>query len=226
LVSGRKGAPKLMWDGMDVRGGGRLDVRLGVSDSLFSDSQVPREMDRARDGPCESGVVAAVERGDAGFSTCWKCIALTAISGDFILSSRMSAGTPMGLAENRLRFPLSLRGDARGVAGAQADVRCVSLPLIGLRAASPAMTAFLIARAFAEAGSSDRRSPPARPYTTPSRSMGRVFRPHSPISSQRGPFATMCVGNIRAADQINDHPGRGRAIWCAWPPMLVDPAFG
>ena len=60
-------------------GAGRLGRAVGLADSLF-----PRQPGAARDGPrrdgCgQGGVRAAAERGEPAASTCWSCMAPTAI---------------------------------------------------------------------------------------------------------------------------------------------------
>src|SRR6201989_2493741 len=62
--AGRKGATKLMWDGIDrpLEQGG-WDVISASPIPYFLDSQVPREMDRAAMDAVKQALVAAAERG-------------------------------------------------------------------------------------------------------------------------------------------------------------------
>src|SRR6202008_857958 len=62
--AGRKGATKLMWEGMDrpLEEGG-WDVVSASPIPYFPDSQVPRELDRAAMDRIKGEFVAAVERG-------------------------------------------------------------------------------------------------------------------------------------------------------------------
>src|ERR1700693_1428863 len=64
--AGRKGATKLMWDGMDrpLEQGG-WDVMSASPIPYFPDSQVPREMDRAAMDRVKADFVAAAARGEA-----------------------------------------------------------------------------------------------------------------------------------------------------------------
>src|SRR5256886_2051370 len=64
--AGRKGATKLMWDGMDrpLEQGG-WDVLSASPIPYFPDSQIPREMDRAAMDRVKAEFVAAAQRGDA-----------------------------------------------------------------------------------------------------------------------------------------------------------------
>ena len=79
--AGRKGATKLMWEGMDrpLEQGG-WDTISASPIPYFPDSQVPREMDRAAMDARQGGVR---RRGPArrapAASTCWSCTAPTAI---------------------------------------------------------------------------------------------------------------------------------------------------
>src|SRR5215470_3987146 len=63
--AGRKGATRLMWDGMDrpLEEGG-WDVISASPIPYFPDSQVPREMDRAAMDAVKTAFVAAAERGE------------------------------------------------------------------------------------------------------------------------------------------------------------------
>ncbi|WP_245326766.1 FAD-dependent monooxygenase, partial [Bradyrhizobium sacchari] len=63
--AGRKGATKLMWDGMDrpLEEGG-WDVISASPLPYFPDSQVPRELDRAGMNAVRDSFVAAAERGE------------------------------------------------------------------------------------------------------------------------------------------------------------------
>ena len=124
--AGRKGATKLMWDGMDrpLEQGG-WDTISASPLPYFPDSQVPREMDRAAMDRVKQEFVAAALRGEAcGFDM----LELHCAHG-YLLASFISPLT--NSAHRRIwrlaRQPAALsagsvRGDARGMAGAQADV--------------------------------------------------------------------------------------------------------
>src|SRR6202012_339473 len=62
--AGRKGATKLMWDGIDrPLAEGAWDVVSASALPYFPDSQVPRELDRAAMDAIKAEFVAATERG-------------------------------------------------------------------------------------------------------------------------------------------------------------------
>ena len=124
--AGRKGATKLMWDGMDrpLEQGG-WDVLSASPIPYFPDSQVPREMDRAAMDAVKAAFVAAAERGErCGFDM----LELHCAHG-YLLASFIS---PLTNQRTRRLWRLarqspalsarSVRGVARGLAGAQADV--------------------------------------------------------------------------------------------------------
>ena len=124
--AGRKGATKLMWDGMDrPLEAGRLGRDLGVADSLFS-----RQPGAARDGPRRDG------RGEGGVRSGRRARrSLRLRHAGAALRPRLSA-RELHLAAHQpahrrlwrlARGPPALsagsvRGVAGGVAGAQADV--------------------------------------------------------------------------------------------------------
>src|ERR1700760_2278748 len=109
--AGRKGATKLMWDGIDrpLEQGG-WDVISASPIPYFPDSQVPREMDRAAMDAVKSAFVAASERGErCGFDM----LELHCAHG-YLLASFISPLTNKrtdeygGSLDNRLRFPLEV----------------------------------------------------------------------------------------------------------------------
>ena len=124
--AGRKGATRLMWDGMDrPLEAGRLGCDLGVADSLFS-----RQPGAARDGPCRDGCgegrVRSGRRARRSLRLRHAGAALRPrlSAREFHLAAhqpahrclwRLARGPPALSAG-------SVRGVAGGLAGAQADV--------------------------------------------------------------------------------------------------------
>lgn len=228
--AGRKGATKLMWDGMDrpLEEGG-WEVFSASPLPYFPDSQVPRELDRAGMGAVRDSFVAAAERGErCGFDM----LELHCAHG-YLLASFISPLTNSrtdeygGSLENRLRFPLEIFGALRAV---WPKHKPMSVRISATDWADGGITgddAVAIARAFAEAGvdlvdvSTGQTVRDAQPV------YGRMFQ--TPFSDQvrnEARVATMCVGNITTADQANTILAAGRADLVALGrPHLVDPFF-
>lgn len=228
--AGRKGATKLMWDGMDrpLEEGG-WEVFSASPLPYFPDSQVPRELDRAGMSTVRDSFVAAAERGErCGFDM----LELHCAHG-YLLASFISPLTNTrtdeygGSLENRLRFPLEIFETLRA---AWPSHKPMSVRISATDWAEGGITgddAVAIARAFAEAGvdlvdvSTGQTVRDAEPI------YGRMFQ--TPFSDQvrnEARVATMCVGNITTADQANTILAAGRADLVALGrPHLVDPFF-
>jgi len=228
--AGRKGATKLMWDGMDrPLADGGWEVISASPIPYFPDSQVPREMDRAAMDAVKAAFVAAAERGErCGFDM----LELHCAHG-YLLASFISPLTNTrtdaygGSLANRLRYPLEIFEALRVAWPAH---KPMSVRISATDWAEGGITgddAVLVARAFAEAGvdlvdvSTGQTVRDARPI------YGRMFQ--TPFSDQvrnEARVATMCVGNITAADQVNTILAAGRADLVALGrPHLVDPSF-
>lgn len=228
--AGRKGATRLMWDGMDrpLEEGG-WDVVSASPLPYFPDSQVPRELDRAAMSAVRDAFVAAAERGErCGFDM----LELHCAHG-YLLASFISPLTNTrtdeygGSLENRLRFPLEVFEALRAVWPSH---KPMSVRISATDWADGGVTgddAVAIARAFAEAGvdlvdvSTGQTVRDAQPV------YGRMFQ--TPFSDQvrnEARVATMCVGNITTADQANTILAAGRADLVALGrPHLIDPFF-
>jgi anthraniloyl-CoA monooxygenase len=228
--AGRKGATKLMWEGIDEPledGGWPLIAPSRLP--YFPHSQVPREMTRADMDAVIADFVQAAERGiRAGFDM----LELHCAHG-YLLASFVSPLTNVrkdqygGSLENRLRFPLEVFAALRRVwpADKPMSVRISATDWKdgGLTGAE----AVEVARAFAAAGcdlidvSTGQTVPDAEPV------YGRMYQ--TPFSDQirnEAGLATMCVGTITTADQVNTIIAAGRADLVALArPHLVDPAF-
>jgi anthraniloyl-CoA monooxygenase len=228
--AGRKGATKLMWDGMDrpLEQGG-WDVVSASPIPYFPDSQVPRELDRAAMDRIRGEFVAAAERGvRCGFDM----LELHCAHG-YLLASFISPLTNQrtdeygGSLQNRMRFPLEVFEAMRAAWPAH---KPMSVRISATDWAEGGITgddAVAIARAFAEAGvdlvdvSTGQTVRDSQPV------YGRMFQ--TPFSDQvrnEARVATMCVGNITTADQVNTILAAGRADLVALArPHLVDPSF-
>src|SRR5437868_5648290 len=228
--AGRKGATKLMWDGMDrpLEEGG-WDVVSASPIPYFPDSQVPREMDRRAMDAVKAEFVQAAVRGErCGFDM----LELHCAHG-YLLASFISPLTNNrkdeygGSLENRLRFPLEVFEAMRAAWPAH---KPMSVRISATDWAEGGITgddAVAIARAFAEVGvdlvdvSTGQTVRDAQPV------YGRMFQ--TPFSDQvrnEAHVATMCVGNITTADQVNTILAAGRADLVALGrPHLIDPSF-
>ena len=228
--SGRKGATKLMWEGMDrPLDEGAWDICSASPIPYFPDSQMPREVTRADMDLIKQQFVDAAQRGErAGFDM----LELHCAHG-YLMASFLSPLTNRrtddygGSLENRLRFPLEIFDAMREVWPAH---KPMSVRISATDWAEGGVTgddAVEIARAFAEHGvdlvdvSTGQTVREARPI------YGRMFQ--TPFSDQvrnEARVATMCVGNITAADQVNTILAAGRADLVALGrPHLVDPTF-
>lgn len=228
--AGRKGATKLMWDGIDrpLEEGG-WDVVSASPLPYFPDSQVPRELDRAGMSAMRDAFVAAAERGErCGFDM----LELHCAHG-YLLASFISPLTNTrndeygGSLENRLRFPLEIFEALRAVWPSHKPMSVRISATDWVDGGINGDDAVAIARAFAEAGvdlvdvSTGQTVRDAQPV------YGRMFQ--TPFSDQvrnEARVATMCVGNITTADQANTILAAGRADLVALGrPHLVDPFF-
>jgi anthraniloyl-CoA monooxygenase len=228
--AGRKGATKLMWEGMDQplpRDGWPIMAASALP--YYPHSQVPREMTRADMDRVIAEFVQAAVRGErAGFDM----LELHAAHG-YLLASFISPLTNKrgdeygGTLENRLRFPLEV---FRALRKAWPDGKPMSVRISATDWTDGGLTgddAVEVARAFADAGcdlidvSTGQTVPEAQPV------YGRMFQ--TPFSDQirnDAGLATMCVGAITSADQVNTIVASGRADLVALArPHLIDPAF-
>src|ERR1044072_4720656 len=108
---GRKGATKLMWDGMDQPlPEGAWPVMSASPLPYYSHSQVPHEMTRADMDKVLADFVQAVQRGDrAGFDMAELHCAHGYLLASFISPLTNTRTDPYGGSlENRLRFPLEV----------------------------------------------------------------------------------------------------------------------
>jgi anthraniloyl-CoA monooxygenase len=228
--AGRKGATRLMWEGMDQPlEQGAWPVISASALPYYPHSQVPRAMTRADMDQVIADFVQAVERGNrAGFD-----MAELHCAHGYLLASFISPLTNTrtdqygGSLENRLRFPLEV---FRAMRKAWPDEKPMSVRISATDWKEGGLTgddAVEVARAFAEAGcdlidvSTGQTVHDAEPL------FGRMFQ--TPFSDQirnEAGLATMCVGAITSADQVNTIVAAGRADLVALArPHLVDPFF-
>ncbi len=228
--AGRKGATRLMWEGIDEPlEDGAWPIISASPLPYYPHSAVPREMTRADMDRVIADYVAATGRAErAGFDM----VELHAAHG-YLLASFISPLTNArtdqyaGSLENRLRFPLEVFSAMRTV---WPHEKPMSVRISATDWVDGGLTgddAVEVARAFAAAGcdlidvSTGQTVSDAQPV------FGRMFQ--TPFSDQirnEARLATMCVGAITTADQVNTIVAAGRADLVALArPHLVDPYF-
>jgi anthraniloyl-CoA monooxygenase len=228
--AGRKGATKLMWDGMDrPLAEGAWPVVSASPLPYYPDSQVPAELDEAGMARIVAEFVSATERGiRCGFDMLELHCAHGYLLASFLspLTNRRTDGYG-GAIENRLKFPLRV---FRAMRDAWPREKPMSVRISATDWAEGGISeadSIAMARAFAEAGvdlvdvSTGQTSPASRPV------YGRMFQtPFSDAIRNEAEVRTMCVGNITSADQMNTILAAGRADLVALGrPHLADPSF-
>ena len=218
--SGRKGATKLMWEGMDqpleqgtwpVCGPSPLPYAAGVS-------QIPRELPAAEMRQILDQFVAATRAADrAGFDL----VELHCAHG-YLLSSFISPVTNQrtdsygGSLDGRLRYPLEVFAAMRAVwpDGKPMTVRISACDWVpgGLTGAD----AVQVARAFAAAGADavDVSTGQVTPDEQPA--FGRSYQtPFADAIRNQVDIPTIAVGVISSYDDVNSLILAGRADLCA-----------
>ena len=228
--AGRKAATKLMWEGMDrPLDAGAWPIMAPSALPYYPESQTPRAMTRADMDVVRDDFVAATRRAAAaGFDMLELHCAHGYLIGSFISPlTNQRQDEYGGDLDGRLRFPLEVFDAMR--AAWPAD-RPMSVRISATDWADGGITAddsVQIARGFTRHGcdlidvSTGQTVADAEPV------YGRMFQ--TPFSDQirnDGGIATMCVGNITSADQVNTILAAGRADLVALGrPHLADPYF-
>ncbi len=228
--AGRKGATKLMWDGMDQPlERGAWPILSASPTPYYPHSQVPREMTRADMDRVREEFVAAARRGIAcGFDL----LELHCAHG-YLLASFLSPLTNRrsdeygGSVGNRLRFPLEVFAALRA---AWPEDRPMSVRLSATDWADGGITdadTLAIARAFRDAGCDLIDVSTGQTVADAAPQYGRMFQlPWADMIRNEGGMAVMCVGSITSPDQVNTIIAAGRADLVALGrPHLVEPSF-
>ncbi|PZW42166.1 anthraniloyl-CoA monooxygenase [Humitalea rosea] len=228
--AGRKGATKLMWDGMDrPLEQGAWPILAASAIPYYPDSQIPRAMTREDMDRITGDFVAATRRGIAcGFDM----LELHCAHG-YLLASLLSPLTNHrdddygGSIENRLRYPLEVFAAMRAEWPRE---RPMSVRISATDWADGGITdaeTLAIARAFAAAGVDLMDVSTGQTVADAAPLYGRMFQvPWADMIRNEAGIATMCVGSITSADQVNTILAAGRADLVALArPHLADPAF-
>jgi anthraniloyl-CoA monooxygenase len=228
--AGRKGATRLIWDGMDEpleEGAWPLIAASAVP--YYPHSKVPRAMTRADMDQVRDDFVRAAIRADrAGFD-----MAELHCGHGYLLASFISPLTNRrdddygGSLENRLRYPLEVFAAMRAVWPA-AKPMSVRISATDWKAGGlTGEESVEVARMFSQVGcdlldvSAGQTVHDAEPV------FGRMFQtPFSDKIRNEAGIATMAVGAITSADQINTILAAGRADLVAiGRGHLVDPSL-
>jgi len=228
--AGRKGATKLMWEGMDQPlESGAWPILSASAIPYYPHSQTPRAMDRADMDRVKAEFVAAARRGiAAGFDM----LELHCAHG-YLLASFLSPLTNHrddaygGGVENRLRFPLEVFRAMRDV---WPDERPMSVRISATDWADGGISdedTLAIARAFQAAGADLLDVSTGQTVHDAAPVYGRMFQlPWADRLRNEAGVAAMCVGSITTADQVNTIVAAGRADLVALArPHLTDPSF-
>jgi anthraniloyl-CoA monooxygenase len=218
--SGRKGATKLMWEGMDeplpsggweVCGPSALPYAPGVS-------QVPRELSVAGMQEIKAEFVAAAEAAErAGFDL----LELHCAHG-YLLSSFISPVSNQrtdaygGSLAARLRYPLEVFAAMRAVWPEDKPITVRISACDWVPGGITGEDAVEIARAFAAAGADgiDVSTGQVTPDEEPA--FGRSYQtPFADAIRNQADIATIAVGVISSADDVNSLILAGRADLCA-----------
>jgi anthraniloyl-CoA monooxygenase len=228
--AGRKGATKLMWEGIDqplAEGGWPLLSASAIP--YLPHGQVPRAMTRGdMDGVRDEFVAATRRAMGCGFDM----LELHCAHG-YLLASFLSPLTNRrddeygGSIANRLRYPLEVFAAMRAAWPADKPMSVRISATDWRQGGLSDEDCLAIARAFAAAGadlidvSTGQTVHDAEPV------YGRMFQlPWSDMIRNEAGIATVCVGNITTADQVNTILGAGRADLVALArPHLTNPFF-
>ncbi|MDP3264708.1 MAG: bifunctional salicylyl-CoA 5-hydroxylase/oxidoreductase [Tabrizicola sp.] len=227
--AGRKASTKLGWEEDNAPlHRGNWPVMSASAIAWSPANQVPKEMDQ---GDMDKVLLQFVKATEMARKCGFDMIELHAAHG-YLISSFLSPKSNTrddeygGSLENRLRYPLEVFAAMRAEwPGAKPmSVRISATDWVGTDGVTPD-EAVEVAQAFAAAGadiidvSAGQTSTDAKPI------YGRMFQtPFSDRIRNEAGLATMAVGNITEADQVNQILLAGRAdLVCLARPHLADP---
>jgi anthraniloyl-CoA monooxygenase len=228
--AGRKGATKLMWEGIDQPlEQGAWPILSASATPYFPHSQVPRAMSRAEMDRVTAEFVDATQRAiRCGFDM----LELHCAHG-YLLASFLSPLTNLrddeygGPIANRLRYPLEVFHAVRAAWPAEKPMSVRISATDWKEGGLSDADCLAIARAFAAAGADLVDVSTGQTVHDAEPMYGRMFQvPWSDMIRNEAGIATMCVGNITSADQVNTILAAGRADLVALArPHLVNPSF-
>ncbi|NUQ34455.1 MAG: bifunctional salicylyl-CoA 5-hydroxylase/oxidoreductase [Planctomycetaceae bacterium] len=226
--SGRKGSTKLLWEGMDEPlESGNWPIMSASPIPYTPKNQTPREMTRAdMDKVRDDFVRAAKAAEQAGFD-----MLEVHMAHGYLLASFISPLTNKrkdnygGSLENRMRFPLEVFDAVREIWPKRKPMSARISATDWVDDGLSGEDSVEIARMLKDRGC-DLVDVSAGQTTTDAKpNYGRMFQvPFSDRIRHEVGIATMAVGNIQNADQINTVLAAGRADLCALArPHLKDP---
>jgi anthraniloyl-CoA monooxygenase len=228
--AGRKGSTRLMWDAMDrplEQGGWPIVSASAIP--YYKDSQIPKAMDRADMDRVVEDFRRAATRGDrCGFDM----LELHCAHG-YLLASFLSPLTNTrnddygGPIENRLRFPLEVFDACRTAWPADKPMSVRLSATDWADGGISELDVVAIAKTFAAHGCDLLDVSTGQTVADAAPMYGRMFQvPFSDMIRNETGVATMCVGSITSADQVNTILAAGRADLVALArPHLVDTGF-
>ncbi|MEK7436086.1 MAG: bifunctional salicylyl-CoA 5-hydroxylase/oxidoreductase [Pseudomonadota bacterium] len=228
--AGRKGSTQLMWEDMDhPLQRDNWPILAASPLPYYPDSQRPREMSRDDMERVRDQFVAAARMGSAcGFDMLELHMAHGYLLAGFIspVTNRRSDAYGGPLA-NRLRYPLEVFEAVRAAWPAERPIAVRISATDWIAGGLSAADAVQIAASFKAQGcdlidvSTGQTDPQSKPV------YGRMYQTvfSEQIRNEAG-IATMAVGAITSADQVNTIIASGRADLCALArPHLADPSF-
>jgi anthraniloyl-CoA monooxygenase len=228
--AGRKGSTRLMWDAMDrplPEGGWPIIAASPIP--YFADSPVPRAMDRTD----MDRVVLEFQQATQRAIRCGFDMLELHCAHGYLLAGFLSPLTNIrtdeygGSVENRLRFPLEVFDAMRSLwpHDKPMSVRLSATDWADGGISQPDIIA--IARVFAAHGCDLLDISTGQTVADAAPVYGRMYQvPFSDMIRNETGVATMCVGSITSADQVNTILAAGRADLVALArPHLVDAGF-
>jgi anthraniloyl-CoA monooxygenase len=226
--SGRKGATRLMWEGMDQPLEEEGWEVMGPSPLPWAPKNpVPRPMSRSDMDLVQEQFVRSTEMAaECGFDMVELHCAHGYLLSSFITPiSNQRTDEYGGSLENRLRYPVEVFAAMRAVWPAERPMSVRISATDWTEGGVDGGEAVQIARAFHAAGadiihvSAGQTTPEAKPV------YGRMFQtPFSDRIRNEAGIPTIAVGNITEPDQLNSIIAAGRADLCALArPHLSDP---